>query len=228
MPEDDDVAIGLQHDDGVAGLTSLADFEAALLARRFGRVAPLLNEALGGGIEAWALCCASLTRVTHDAAAAVAGVRGRALPLLRVASSGREENGNATRVALVRDGAEPMRLGTTVEPTAVDDCLGSIRLSMGVQAWLRLCKPMALWSAAGCAKGFITASETSMADKSLASNCGEQVVDALQAAFAVQLSEQMVLEVWDALNELDSARTLTRRSGGTWAQAKAGSCGFLL
>merc|ERR1712045_992735 len=77
-----DVSVGLAEDGGVKGLSSCADFDASLLARCWHGAPRCLDEALCAGVEAWALCAVALTCVARDAATAVAGTRGRALPLI--------------------------------------------------------------------------------------------------------------------------------------------------
>lgn len=259
-PPADDVVSGLEEDGDVEGLASCADFEASMLARSW-RLAPqLLEEALAAGVEAWALCSVSLARVAHDMAAAAAGARGRALPLLvaintdGVGAPSKAAGGapapDTKAVALVPEGPLPLLLGSAGEVGAATNghaCgsqLGALRLTEGVQAWLRVCRPVALWSAAGGTRGF---AEMPLGGEVPAAEgaAGVLVVEALQAAFAVPFSERMVNEVWVALAELEASKAtaagrrsksgdapvhrprLMRRACGTWAQV-AGDDGSLL
>mmetsp|Transcript_38013 Transcript_38013/g.88856 ORF Transcript_38013/g.88856 Transcript_38013/m.88856 type:complete len:2604 (-) Transcript_38013:319-8130(-) len=201
----------LEDDGGIAGLASCADFEASMLARSWKMAPRFLDEALASSAEAWAICSASLVRVAHDSAAAVGGDRGRALPLLHADASG----GSGSKVvALVHEG--PVPLMVPAGPARGPGVIGSVRSCAGVEAWLRLCKPAALWSAAGIAHGYSAAVNELQATHG--GSVGNQVVDALRQALSVRLTEQMVAEVWDALLEAGAAQSLVRRAGGTWTQ----------
>lgn len=264
-PPSEDVVSGLEEDGDVEGLVSCADFEASMLARSW-RLAPkLLEEALAAGVEAWALCFVSLARVAHDMAAAAAGARGRALPLLVVVNS---SNGAAAgslkaagaapivannAVALVPEGPPPLVAGPSPPHQGAANGaanghalmaapLGMLTSSPGVQAWLRVCRPAALWSAAGSTRGF---TEKPLGDEQLPATpgaAGALVVEALQAALAAPLNEQMVNEVWEALAELEASamsggkggdachsRTrLVRRACGTWARVASDGSNLVL
>lgn len=209
--------MGLEESGLVEGLSSCADFEVSLLSRSWRAAPRCLDEALASGAEAWALCALVLARVAHDSAADVAGSYGRALPLLHASKEA---------VTLVPEGPQPLVMGVASSPKS--ESLGSIRACAGVQAWLRLCKPAALWSAAGGSRGFIDGSGTMQSKEGTGASVGVQVVDALQAALAVQFTEQMVREVWEALAELDAAHTLMRRAGGTWTRLSCELAGFVL
>jgi len=222
------LSIGLDDDGLVDGLTSCADFEASLIARSWRTAPQYLDQALAAGVEAWALCAAVLARIAHDFAADAAGSLGRALPLLQdLVQTDAAGKGSKKAVALVVEGPQPLTLGLAARPSCTP--LGSIRASAGVKAWLRLCKPAAVWNIAGGTRGF-TAIDLPAPQQCGGSHnerppqFGIQVVEALQAALAVQLTEQMVSEVWDALSELELAQTLTQRACGTWTQV-ASDCG---
>lgn len=263
----EDVVSGLEEDGCVEGLVSCADFEASMLARRWRSAPALLEEALAAGVEAWALCSISLARVAHDIAAAAAGARGRALPLLVAVRSGNgaataplnaagaAEDATTKAVALVPDGPPPLFAGPDLLHDGPTDGqanghsagkaahLGVLRATPGVRAWLRVCRPVALWCAAGGARGF---AEKSLGDEvpSAPGAAGAQVVEALQAALAAPFSEAMVNEVWEALAELEASAMrggdgkgadagacrlrLVRRPCGTWAQVARDSGGLVL
>jgi len=225
------ISSGLEEDGEILGLVSFADFEASLLARRWRSAPRFLEEALAGSVEVWALCATALARFAHDAAGAVAGARGRALPLLYdLGDKGHGSGGGRSKVvAVVPDGGQPLVVGP--EPPAPQAALGPARPSHGLQAWLRICRPAALWSAAGGARGFTASSAelpVASSSDSAGARTGAQVVEALQAALAIHLTEAMVFEVWDALRDLEVEQSLTRRPGGGWARVDAASCGFLL
>jgi hypothetical protein len=131
------------------------------------------------------------------------------LPLLSA-----DEKGNGmpvSSVALVPEGPEPLLVQADCSAPRTAP-LGTMKSTPSVQAWLRLCKPAALWSAAGGAHGFAPISSCGGTPR------GAEVVEALQAAFKVHLTEQMVMDVWDALSELDASKSLVRRASGTWTQ----------
>lgn len=204
----------------VPGLQSCSSFEAALLSRNTWDMARFLDEVMASGAEAWSLCATSMARLAHDAASEAAGSQARTLPLLcEVGSSG----GNPRVVSFVPDGppaiAAGLKLGQQGAP------LGKMRLGPGVEAWLRLCRPLALWSAAGSARGYaVVADELQSAATSRA---GEQVSEALRVALSIKLTAPMVSEVWESLSELEVARKLVKRACGTWVHVDGGT-GFLL
>lgn len=229
------VALGLEDDGEVDGLMSCADFEASLIARCWRTAPQCLDQALASGVEAWALCAVVLARIAHDSAADAAGALGRALPLLHVtlqADTDKVDRGVKKAVALVAEGPQPLTVGLAALPSCAP--LGSIRVSAGVQAWLRLCKPAALWNAAGGYRGFVgTVAHSAAATHGdrpcdATTQVGAQVVEALQGALSVQLTKQMVSEVWEALGELELAQTLMRRAGGSWMQVTGEYGGFVL
>jgi len=208
-----ELPMGLEDDSGIAGLSSCADFEASLLARSWKMAPRFLDEALASSAEAWAICSASLVRVAHDSAAAVGGERGRALPLITSDTGG--GGGGAKVIGLVPEGPAPLLVppGQAKSPGV----LGEVRSCAGVEAWLRLCKPAALWSAAGYARGYTAVANELQA--TAAGSVGTQVVEALRSALSVRFTEQMILEVWDALIESGASQNLVRRAGGSWTQA---------
>jgi len=223
------VSSGLEDDSEVEGLLSCADFEAAMLGRSLRTVRQQLEEALAAGGEAWALCTATLARLAHDSAAAVAGARGRGLPLLCISEA---RGGSPGTVALISDVLLPIVGGLPPPAELPAKPLGGIRTNAGVEAWLRLCRPAALWSAAVTARWFGLSAAN--AQRAVTDGIGEQVAEALKAAFAVQLTEQMVSEVWNALGEVEGAGSLARRAGGAWMMmppppgGKGGAGGGLL
>lgn len=211
------------------GLTSCVDFfEASLLARSWKPASRLLDETLGAGAEAWEMCALALARVAHDSAAAAAGAQGRALPLLHVVprKDGDDTGGpGAKTLMLLPDGPQAVVLGPRSGPPP-DGRLGAVRHCAGVQAWLRLCRPVALWNAAGRARGFAAeCAELPGANANGVPCVGSEVVEALQAALAVQLTESLVSEVWDALAELELAPSLLRRANGSWTRVDEGDDG---
>lgn len=199
------VSSNFDEDRDVDGLPSCADFDLSLLTRNWKMAPRFLDEALAGGAEAWALCATSLARLAHDTAGAVAGSVGRSLPLLA-------EAGSSKSVMIVLE-APPLVSGP--EQTTPPD-LGSIRSNAGVEAWLRLCRPVAVWNAAGAARGFVAAG---VQPPNLPSGVGTQVVEALKTAFTVRFTDQNVAEVWDSLRGSSASATLEQRAGGTWVQA---------
>jgi len=209
---------------GASSSSSCANLEAALLARNWWEVQRCLDEALASGWEAWSSCAASMARLAHEFAAAAGGSDARALPLLAEAGNGM--GGGSRAVALVPEDALPLAVGTKLRPPGAT--LGQIRSCPGVEVWLRLCRPLALWSAAGASRGFAVASrELLTAAGSGGGRIGEQVSDALKIAMSVNITAEMIAEVWDALKQLEASRHLFRRSVGTWVQIEDGS-GFLL
>lgn len=205
----------------VRGLPTCADFEAALLSRNFRELPRLLDEVLAAGAEAWALCAASLARVAHDAAAIATGVRGQALPLL-----GSTDAGSGPRVVvLVPDGPPPIALRAGTSPAAGGGAsLGPLKASSGMEAWLRLCRPAALWSAAGAARGYCVG-----APGDGGSRIGEQVTEALRVAIGVRLVDGMVAEVWEALQERQAENSmLAPRPGGKWVHTANAANAFEL
>lgn len=228
----------LRRDDGdkVSGdvpLSSCADFEAALFSRSWRLATDCLNEVLEAlfassskTIEPWAFCAQILARLAHDGAGAVAGSRGRALPLLG-AAGGESATGGARAVALVPDGSLPILSGgSSKEDRAPNDASAGamqhrLRSGPGLEAWLRLCRPAALWTAAGRAPGSeVLGGELRALGSAGGGGVGARVVDALQAALMVKLTEEHVAEVWASLDGgkvVDaSAVRLVRRSDGTW------------
>jgi len=220
-----DAVVGLQEDCDICdGLVSSVAFDIALLARNLRSTPRYLEDALAAGAESWELCATSLRRIAHDFAADVAGRYGRCLPLLCIHSDYPGDHGgrfvcSAETVALVPDGPSPLVVGQ-IDPLS-DASLGALRPSPGMTAWLRLCRPAALWMRAGVAREFILpevkhidacVSETNGAQARI----GMQVAEALHVALAVNLTEQMVSEVWETLSESALGPTLLRRAGGSW------------
>lgn len=203
---------------GGFGDCAAESFDELLLARAWHAMPRLLDGALAAGCEAWALCAAALARAAHDAAGAAAGARGCALPLL-----GRGSGPGVNQLFLVPEGPGPLTLGAGPE-VSHEAGLGAIGRLGGVQAWLRLCRPAALWSTAGKARGYLASGARGTAEGD-DSPQGSQIVEALQAAFTVHLTEQMVAEVWEALSAVE-ATSLVRRPAGTWTTV--GDKGFLL
>lgn len=194
-------------------------FDAFLLARDWSSAPRLLDDALARDFSTWFFCAVALARAVHDAAAAVAGPHGRALPLL-CAVDGKQA---LQAVALVTEGPGPLMAAGHVLPHNPAS-LGAIRPTSGLHAWLKMCRPAALWSAAGGARGYVHPGAfvtPSFAEDRGGSPKGAQVVEALRAAFDVELTEQMVAELWGALGDLDASRGLVRRASGTWAQVSA-------
>jgi len=120
-----------------SGLAICGDFEASLCTRDWRMIASLLDEALASGVEAWTLCCAALTRLAHDTAAASAGTCGRTLPLL----FSDMRTMPLRNVELIPDGPLPIMNGT--DAPALQKPLGTLKASPGVDAWLRVCRPAA-------------------------------------------------------------------------------------
>eukprot|EP00929_Paragymnodinium_shiwhaense_P024377 TRINITY_DN15017_c0_g1_i1.p1 TRINITY_DN15017_c0_g1~~TRINITY_DN15017_c0_g1_i1.p1 ORF type:complete len:1553 (+),score=278.20 TRINITY_DN15017_c0_g1_i1:434-4660(+) len=218
------------QDCGSEALVSSADFDVALAARNWAAIPKLFSSALASGVEPWMLCSATLGRQARDCAGASAGLRGRALPIMyQLPDAG--QSGNATGsqaepastclIGLVPEGPEPVTLGA-IASTGIS--LGSVRASPGVQAWLRVSRPSALWAAAGASRGFINPQRAPQ----LPAPRGEELAEAVQSALAVQMTEQMVSEVWDALGELEASKSLLRRACGSWVQVSRPGPGFIL
>lgn len=186
-----------------------------------------LNQALAAGAEAHTLVAAALARLARDQAAAAscaadAGAaggpqRGRALPLLALAATapGAVRVGGRLAVELVSEGSGPLVLaagGAAACASAAGSDVGIVVVqgTAGLLAWLSLCKPAALWSAA--------TAQRSPGAAEASPNVSLHVAAALQAALAASLTEQMVSEVWAALAEQEVAGRLQRRAGGTWTQ----------
>jgi len=211
--------------DGPRSGRSFDNLEAALLARSWPSVSRLLGEALAAGADAWSFIAMALARRVHDHAAAAGGAEARSLPLLTDISAGRGGMGGTSRVvALVPEGPLPLAVGMQLSLPGAP--LGQIRSTAGVEAWLRLCRPVALWSCAGASNGS-TAAANELLTAGRSNKVEEQVCDALKVASSVHLTEQMLAEVWKALAELEGSQDLFRRAAGTWVK-KTGGNGFLL
>ncbi|CAJ1396964.1 unnamed protein product [Effrenium voratum] len=174
-----------------------AEFEMCLLARSWHEMPYLLNEALLS-VESWAICAAALARLARDAAVC-AGRCGSQLPLLAGDS-----------VALLPEG--PQLLQKEAVELTQNVLKGDI--TPALQAWLTICRPIALWVWAGAAKGFCAPVGSSFAEEKL--DVGSQVVKAVRAAVACFLSEAAILEVWDLLKDPNLGRMLLPRPGGGW------------
>eukprot|EP00931_Biecheleriopsis_adriatica_P041242 TRINITY_DN23598_c0_g2_i1.p1 TRINITY_DN23598_c0_g2~~TRINITY_DN23598_c0_g2_i1.p1 ORF type:complete len:1875 (+),score=358.48 TRINITY_DN23598_c0_g2_i1:601-5625(+) len=196
------------------GLACCTEFEACLLLRSWADAPRLLEEALSEGAEAWELCAAVLARFARDTAGSAAGERGKALPLLRATDLG---NAACAELTLISEGPRLLVDGQAVMAEPSPLLTGSNARGAGIEAWLCICQPAALWEAAGVARRFSPASD-SAAGKSADSRVGAKVVGALQAALATSFSEAMVSEVWQAL-EQSTSEQLLRRPGGAWLQA---------
>jgi len=225
-------------DDGIDALASCSGFEVCLLRRSWCAAPRFLNEVIGSGAEAWALCAVALARAAHDHAADAAGAAGRALPLLCAsgpsAGGARATSGlrGQVEVMLVEEGPGPLVVGSSQPPPRDRRSLGAIRMCAGVHAWLNICRPAALWSTLGRGHVGPLPGEGPQMDSggsgSAMPNLAHQVVAALQAALSVQFTDHMVSEIWEALAELDSAGTLRRRAGGWWTQLGQECAGFVL
>lgn len=213
--------VALQDTPDVPGLSTCAAAEVAILSRNLWEMPRLLDEVLTAGAEAWSLLATSFARLAHDAAAEAAGSQARHLPLLAELSGA---SSGSARVGLVPEGPPPVAAGLRLSQPGAP--LGSVRLRPGVEAWLRLCRPLALWSAAGSARGLAVGAKELHA-AGAGKKAGEQVSEALRTALTVKLTGPMIAEVWDALTELDVTRTLVRRASGTWTHIDTG-VGFLL
>lgn len=133
-----------------------AEFEMCLLARSWHEMPYLLNEALLS-VESWAICAAALARLARDAAVC-AGRCGSQLPLLAGDS-----------VALLPEG--PQLLQKEAVELTQNVLKGDI--TPALQAWLTICRPIALWVWAGAAKGFCAPVGSSFAEEKL--DVGSQV-----------------------------------------------------
>jgi len=198
--------------EGADGLAICADFEASLATQNWRMTSRFLDEALSSGVMPWLLCNTTLSRLAHNIGAAIAGTRGSMLPLVAADSS--------NNVTLILDGSLPVNIRTGSEPP-----VRPFRMPLagpGMDAWLRVCRPAALWSLAGGAHGFQAANALPAAMSNTA-NVGDQVVEAIQAALSTRLSEEHIAEVWRALNTAIAQGSLVRRADGTWAAVESGS-----
>lgn len=213
----------VQDDEITDGLADCANFEVCLLSRSWRAAPKFLSNVLNAGVEAWALCSAALARIARDFEANVAGTCAVSLPLLSTSAiSGGPANPRIrgqVDVMLVPEGPHPVALSCAC--TNGGECLASVRVSPGVSAWLSLCKPAALWSTAISARSSATMNQGS-------AKVVHQVVAALQVAVAVQLTERMVAEVWEAVNGLAMSGKLHRRACGTWTMLAGDWVGFVL
>jgi len=205
---------GVDFHDCVDGLGVCADFHAALLARNWRMMAEVLQECLDAGVEMWTMCHAALVRMIHDLAATVAGSRGRALPLLCVAgsSSSSPTSNSCRKVALVPDGPLPIIAASRLAQPRFQERSTTLNHGPGVEAWLRICRPAALWSAAA---GACTSAE-SLAVGTASGMCAP-LVEAIQVALQTRMTEEHVSEVWGAVEKLIEGNALIRRANGTWA-----------
>jgi hypothetical protein len=200
--------------DSSDNLAICSDFEASFISRSWKMAPRFLDEVMASGVDSWALCSVALARVVRDIALSCVGHRAQGLPLLLTDQVGA---GGAQNAFLIPDGALPIMSGKG--PHSLLQPFGQIRTNPGVDAWLRLCRPAALWSLAGGARGFQAANALQTAIVTGIHGIGSQVVEALQNALAVRLTEEHVIEVWDALGEPISKGVLSRRADGTWAAA---------
>jgi len=207
-------AIDLGGIDGAEGLAICSDFEASLTTRNWRTASRFLEEALASGLEPWTLCSAALARLAHDIAAATSGTQGRTLPLL-FSSQSVAAVGSARSVELIPDGPLPIMNKTSFQTP--QQPVASLKASPGLDAWLKVCRPAALWSLAGRARGFQAANALQPAGASDKAPIGDQVADALQMALTIKLSEEQISEVWESLGELISKGSLVRRADSTWA-----------
>lgn len=215
----------------MAGLAGCTGFDACVFARRWDQALEFLDEVSAAGAEACSLCASTLSRLARDHAADVAGARGRFLPLLSV-GPGAELPGAAAQgrvdIVLVQEEPRPIVVGSDTGDPA-NFALGSIHLCPGVRAWLSLCRPLAIWSTADhTQRGDKHRTQEHKSSNGAVQSPTLQVVSALQAAVAVQLTEQLVTEVWEALDEHGLLEKLQERSCGAWVCSDNHSGGLIL
>lgn len=166
------------HDCGSLASSSI---EACLFWKTWDAAPSQLAEVFASGPEAWAVCMSTLARFARDRVLPFTpSGAGFVLPLLRSPTTG---NRGSVEVSLIAEG-----------PTVAESISLCVRSRPGLDAWLNLCKPAALWSDA-----------TQRAADGAPYVALHDLAKALQLASAVQLTETMVAEIWDVGLEVMAA-----------------------